>query len=100
MDFSELEQANERLVNDFCRDWGLRDAAALSQYLAEDLTYQIAPGQPLIDYPVLVRIPDSGFDCANQEYDGFFADTSEDARCQVNWTNLELKVHILTAIEN
>ena len=41
------------------------------------------PGQPLIDYPVLSRMPDTGFDCADQEYDGFFADISEEARCQV-----------------
>lgn len=49
MDFSEIETANETLVKDFCRDWSLRDADALSKYLAPDLTYQIAPGQPLIE---------------------------------------------------
>ena len=49
MDFSDIETANETLVNDFCRDWSLRDADALSKYLADDLTYQIAPGQPLIE---------------------------------------------------
>ncbi|XP_037081794.1 uncharacterized protein LOC119102515 isoform X2 [Pollicipes pollicipes] len=43
------------------------------------------PGQPLIDYPVLVRLPESGFDCANQDVDGFYADTSEEARCQAFW---------------
>ncbi len=48
MDFSEVETANEKIVNDFCRDWSLKDAAGLSKYLAADLTYQIAPGQPLI----------------------------------------------------
>ena len=48
MDFTELESHNENLVNSFCRDWSLRDADALEQYLAADLTYQIAPGQPLI----------------------------------------------------
>ena len=47
-DNAELEAANEQLVNDFCRDWSLRDVKALRPYLAEDLTYQIAPGQPLI----------------------------------------------------
>ncbi len=45
---NELEIANEKLVNDFCRDWSLRDVEALRPYLAEDLLYQIAPGQPLI----------------------------------------------------
>jgi len=45
---TELEIANETLVNSFCRDWSLRDVAALRPYLAEDLLYQVAPGQPLI----------------------------------------------------
>ncbi|MAF82731.1 MAG: limonene-1,2-epoxide hydrolase family protein [Gammaproteobacteria bacterium] len=45
---TELEIANEKLVNNFCRDWALRDIEALRPYLAEDLLYQIAPGQPLI----------------------------------------------------
>lgn len=45
----DLEVANETLVNDFCRDWSLRDAELLRPYLAEDLLYQIAPGQPLIE---------------------------------------------------
>jgi limonene-1,2-epoxide hydrolase len=49
MDFSPIENANEELVNNFCRDWSLRDAGALHQYLADDLIYQIAPGQPLIE---------------------------------------------------
>ncbi len=48
MDFTELEQANEKLVSDFCRDWSLRDVGALEKYLAPDLVYQITPGQPLI----------------------------------------------------
>jgi limonene-1,2-epoxide hydrolase len=45
---SELEIANETLVTNFCKDWSLRDIDALMPYLAEDLTYQITPGQPLI----------------------------------------------------
>ena len=45
---SELEIANETLVNNFCRDWSLRDVDALAPYLADDLLYQITPGQPLI----------------------------------------------------
>jgi len=49
MDFSDIERANEALVNAFCRDWSLRDADALERYLAPDLTYQVAPGQPLIE---------------------------------------------------
>lgn len=45
---TEQDQRNEKLVRDFCRDWSLRDVDALLPYLAEDLLYQIAPGQPLI----------------------------------------------------
>ena len=48
-DNAALEAANEKLVNDFCRDWSLRDVEQLRPYLAEDLLYQIAPGQPLIE---------------------------------------------------
>lgn len=46
---TELEIANETLVNNYCRDWSLRDIEALRPYLAEDLLYQVAPGQPLIE---------------------------------------------------
>jgi len=45
---TELEIANETLVTNFCRDWSNRDAEALLPYLWEDLTYQIAPGQPTL----------------------------------------------------
>ena len=44
----ELESANEKLVNDFCNAWSRRDIKELRPFLAEDLLYQIAPGQPLI----------------------------------------------------
>jgi len=46
---SDLESANEALVTHFCRDWSLRNTAKLRPYLAEDLLYQITPGQPLIE---------------------------------------------------
>ena len=48
INLTELETANETLVNNFCRDWSLRDVDALAPYLADDLLYQITPGQPLI----------------------------------------------------
>lgn len=48
MDNSELERTNETLVINFCRDWSTRDVEALVPYLADDLLYQITPGQPLI----------------------------------------------------
>jgi len=46
---SELEIANETLVNHFCRDWSLRDVDKLRPYLAEDLFHQQAPGRPMIE---------------------------------------------------
>lgn len=46
---SPLEIANEMLVNDFCRDWSLRDVASLRPYLAEDLQFQAAPSRPLVE---------------------------------------------------
>ncbi|MEO7385423.1 MAG: limonene-1,2-epoxide hydrolase family protein [Gammaproteobacteria bacterium] len=47
-DRTDLEIANETLVNNFCRDWSTLDVNAITPYLADDLTYQISPGQPLI----------------------------------------------------
>jgi len=44
-----IEIANETLVNNFCRDWALRDVAKLLPYLAENLFYQMAPGRPMIE---------------------------------------------------
>ncbi|CAL8116720.1 unnamed protein product [Orchesella dallaii] len=38
------------------------------------------PGVPGVDYPILDEIPQTGFDCKNQRYKGFFADI--DAKCQ------------------
>lgn len=46
---SDLERANETLVNDFCRDWSLRDVEKLRPYLAEDLYHQQAPGRPVME---------------------------------------------------
>lgn len=41
-----LEQANEKLVNDFCAAWALRDVDALLPYLDEKLVYQMFEGRP------------------------------------------------------
>jgi len=46
---SDLEIANETLVNNFCRDWSLRDVEKLRLYLAEDLYHQQAPGRPVME---------------------------------------------------
>ncbi|KAK7084836.1 hypothetical protein SK128_026666 [Halocaridina rubra] len=39
------------------------------------------PGFAGDDYPTLARIPDTGFNCRNQELPGYYAD--QDAQCQV-----------------
>ncbi|ODM96078.1 hypothetical protein Ocin01_10594 [Orchesella cincta] len=38
------------------------------------------PGTPGVDYPIFYEIPQTGFDCKNQRYKGFFADI--DTKCQ------------------
>ena len=40
-------------------------------------------GVPGEDYPVLSEVPDTGFDCAEQAVSGYYADTADEARCQV-----------------
>ena len=43
---TELELANENLVNRFCADWSSRDVNILANYLADDLVYQMFEGRP------------------------------------------------------
>ena len=43
---TELELANENLVNHFCADWSSRDVNVLASYLADDLVYQMFEGRP------------------------------------------------------
>ncbi|KAK7079066.1 hypothetical protein SK128_009635 [Halocaridina rubra] len=38
------------------------------------------PGQ---DYPILASVPDTGFTCEAQEFPGYYADTADEAGCQV-----------------
>ncbi|XP_066972424.1 uncharacterized protein [Macrobrachium rosenbergii] len=38
------------------------------------------PGQ---DYPILASVPDTGFTCEAQEFPGYYADTADQAGCQV-----------------
>jgi len=42
------EKANEDLVNRFCADWALRDAARLADYFAEPFEYMMWEGGPVI----------------------------------------------------
>ncbi|XP_068233962.1 uncharacterized protein [Palaemon carinicauda] len=40
-------------------------------------------GVPGEDYPILSSVPDTGFSCEEQEFPGYYADTADDAKCQV-----------------
>ena len=40
------------------------------------------PGEAGTDYPVFNAVPDTGFDCAQQEFSGIYTDTGAD--CQVS----------------
>ena len=43
---TEQEKANVELVNRFCADWSKKDATLLTEYLADDIVYQMFEGQP------------------------------------------------------
>lgn len=43
---TEQEKANVELVNRFCADWAKKDARLLTEYLADDIVYQMFEGQP------------------------------------------------------
>lgn len=43
--------------------------------------YSAIPGEPEIDYPIYSEIPETSFDCNQQEFPGYYADV--EARCQV-----------------
>lgn len=45
---TEAEQANENLVNRFCRDWAKQDAALLTTYFAQPFEYMVWEGGPVI----------------------------------------------------
>ncbi|KAK4314706.1 hypothetical protein Pmani_014008 [Petrolisthes manimaculis] len=52
--------------------------------LVDSLTNNIpGGGVPGEDYPILASIPDTGFNCQDQEFPGYFADTADEAGCQV-----------------
>ncbi|XP_064096427.1 uncharacterized protein LOC135208236 [Macrobrachium nipponense] len=40
-------------------------------------------GVPGEDYPILSSVPDTGFKCEDQEFPGYYADTADEAKCQV-----------------
>lgn len=43
--------------------------------------YSAIPGEPDVDYPIYSEIPETSFDCSQQEFPGYYADV--EARCQV-----------------
>jgi len=43
---TDAEKANVELVNRFCDDWSKRDAKLLTDYLSDDIVYQMFEGQP------------------------------------------------------
>ena len=42
------EQANDELVNRFCRDWSRQDAELLTTYFAQPFEYMVWEGGPVI----------------------------------------------------
>ncbi|KAK7074675.1 hypothetical protein SK128_023729 [Halocaridina rubra] len=48
--------------------------------LAENIPGGGVPGE---DYPILASVPDTGFDCDEQDVPGYYADTDREAGCQV-----------------
>jgi len=44
-DQQALEKSNEQLVNDFMRDYSLKDVDVLAGYLADDIIYQVSETQ-------------------------------------------------------
>ncbi len=45
---TELEQANVKVVNDFCAAWATLDAAKLGEFFAEDAVFRMKEGAPLV----------------------------------------------------
>ena len=43
---SEVEKANEKVVNDFCAAWKTRDAATIGSFLANDAVYRMIETSP------------------------------------------------------
>jgi limonene-1,2-epoxide hydrolase len=45
---SDIEKANEEIVNRFCRDWSRQDAGLLAGYFTEPFEYMMYEGGPVI----------------------------------------------------
>ena len=44
-----LESEKEKIVTDFCKAWAMKDADALTAYLADDIEYHMFEGRPPIN---------------------------------------------------
>lgn len=56
-------------------------SSSSSQQDENEGDYSAIPGEPEIDYPIFSEIPETSFDCNQQEFPGYYADV--EARCQV-----------------
>nr|XP_045610737.1 uncharacterized protein LOC123765917 [Procambarus clarkii] len=66
----------------------LGSASSVDTALEEDPVAALAAnipggGVPGQHYPILAAVPQTGFSCQAQEFPGYFADTADEARCQV-----------------
>ncbi|XP_045610805.2 uncharacterized protein [Procambarus clarkii] len=65
---------------------GLRSSVS-SQEIEDPVTALAANipggGVPGQHYPILASVPQTGFSCQSREFPGYFADTTDEARCQV-----------------
>jgi limonene-1,2-epoxide hydrolase len=48
-DISEIEKANEKVVNDFCAAWESLDPDQLGSFLADDATFRMIESRPRVD---------------------------------------------------
>ena len=60
---------------------------ALLGFAVSDDEMPPIPGVAGVDFPVLTEIPQTGFDCAAQDFPGIYADM--DADCQVSRTKMD-----------
>ncbi|XP_055599112.1 spidroin-2 [Uranotaenia lowii] len=60
---------------------GVGSPAASNDGQYEGGDYSAIPGEPGIDYPIYSEIPETSFDCKQQQFPGYYADT--EAQCQV-----------------
>ena len=55
--------------------------AEMVRTAGQEVEMRPIPGEPGVDYPVFSQVPDTDFNCGQQEYPGIYTDT--EAQCQV-----------------